>query len=219
MEKTLYSIAVLDDHQLIAEAIKKMVEEQAGYRFAGGFANDRQWQQFLKDDATPDLLLLDINLDGEDGIVLCKQYLRAHPALRIVILTGLSQPAIIRNAMKNGAHGFMLKNMTREELWECVEKVKNGETYLHRDIEKILVHSSIDRMSAATDYIPRLSRREQEVLSLILEEKTTQEIAEALFISVNTVETHRASLLSKLGARNIAGLVRIAIEKGLTDRT
>ena len=218
MDKTLPCIAVLDDHQLIAEAIEKMVMEHPNYRFAGGFTRHSGLEDYVRRESAPDFLLLDINLDGEDGIALCKQYVKAWPSIKIIMLTGLTQPAIVRNAMKNGAHGFMPKNMQHDDLWEALEKVAAGETYLHRDIEKLLVQSSIDRRAGNNDYLPKLSRREQEVLGLILEEKTTQEIADLLFIPVNTVETHRASLLSKLGARNIAGLVRIAIEKGLMDK-
>jgi len=119
--------------------------------------------------------------------------------------------------MRNGAHGFMLKNMQRTELWDCLEAIKNGNKYLHKDIEKVLLQNSLDITTAGSDYIPKLSRREKEVLELIMKEMTTQEIAGALFISVNTVETHRASLLTKLGVKNIAGLVKVAIEKGLLD--
>lgn len=212
------TVWVLDDHFLIAEAIGKILAEEAGYRFTGGYTQSASLLEAIREQGTPDYLLLDINLNGEDGIALCKQLKKSWPALHIIMLTGLNQPAIIKNSLKNGASGFLLKNMQHAELIECLKQVGNGETYLHAPIEKILLQSSLPGKSGSTDFLPKLSRREKEVLDLIVKEYTTQEIAEALFLSVNTVETHRASLLTKLGARNIAGLVRITLEKGLLDK-
>jgi DNA-binding NarL/FixJ family response regulator len=210
-------IAVLDDHQLITEAIEKIVQSNPLYSFAGGFNHSQQFRQYIQEQGAPAFLLLDINLGAEDGIDLCRQLGRQYPLMKIIMLTGLTQPAVVKNAMKNGAHGFMLKNMQRTELWDCLESVKNGSVFLHKDIEKILLQNSLDIKTTGSGYIPKLSRREKEVLELIMKEMTTQEIAAALFISVNTVETHRASLLSKMGAKNIAGLVKITIERGLLD--
>lgn len=212
------SIAVLDDHQLIAEAIEKIVQSNPSWSFTGGFNTSRQFLQHVQQSGAPAFLLLDINLDGEDGIEFCKLLSRQYPMIKVIMLTGLTQPAVVKNAMKSGAHGFMLKNMQRSDLWDCLETIKNGNIYLHRDIEKILLQNKLDIKTPGSNYIPALSRREKEVLQLIMKEMTTQEIAGALFISVNTVETHRASLLSKLGAKNTAGLVKITIEKGLLER-
>jgi len=211
------TIVVLDDHLLITEAIEKITASNPDYVFSGGFHRFSELQNHIQQRGVPAFLLLDINLNGEDGIVVCKQLSKMYPTLNIIMLTGLTQAAIVKNAIKNGARGFMLKNMQREELWECIDEVKNGGTYLHKDIEKIMLKSSLNIKSADTGYLPKLTRREKEVLTLIMQEMTTQEIANALFISVNTVETHRSGLLSKLGAKNTAGLVKITLEKGLLD--
>lgn len=217
MQQPDNTIVVLDDHLLITEAIEKITADNPAYVFSGGFHRFSDLQKHIQQEGVPAFLLLDINLNGEDGIALCKQLSKQYPTLKIIMLTGLTQAAIVKNAIKNGAHGFMLKNMQRAELWECLHQVKNGSTYLHKEIEKILLQNSLDIKKPETGYIPKLSRREKEVLELIMQEMTTQEIANALFISVNTVETHRSGLLSKLGAKNIAGLVKISIEKGLLD--
>jgi DNA-binding NarL/FixJ family response regulator len=211
------SIAVLDDQFLITEAIEKIVSANPQYTFYGGFSTGSQLIQHIHEHGVPAFLLLDINLLQEDGIVLCKKLSHEHAQLSIVMLSGLTQPAIIRNALKSGARGFMPKNMNQEDLWTCLNAVEKGEIYLHRDIEKILMQTGFDQNNYANSYIPKLSRREKEVLNLIVREMTTQEIANTLFISINTVETHRSSLLTKLGARNTAGLVKTAIEKGLLD--
>lgn len=212
------TVWVLDDHFLIAEAIGKILTDEVDYQYQAGFTQSAPLLEALRLQGAPDYLLLDINLNGEDGIALCKQLKKNWPALHIIMLTGLSQPGIIKNSLKNGASGFLLKNMQHAELIECLKQVGDGETYLHAPIEKVLLESSIPGKSGRSDFLPKLSRREKEVLDLIVKEYTTQEIADALFLSVNTVETHRASLLTKLGARNIAGLVRITLEKGLLDK-
>jgi DNA-binding NarL/FixJ family response regulator len=217
MELLTDSIAVIDDHFLIAEAIEKMILDNTAWQYYGGFANSRAFEQKLADHKAPEFLLLDINLQDEDGILLCKKYAKRFPGMKIIMLTGLGQPAIVKNAMKNGAKGFMLKNMQREELWECLDKVKQGDMYLHPQAERLILKQAVLGRVPGNDFIPKLSRREKEVLELILQEMTTQEIAATLFISVNTVETHRASLFSKTGSKNIAGLVKTAIEKGLLD--
>lgn len=211
------SIAVLDDHFLIADAIEKMVLVSSDYIFFGGFSKSNELEEAIIKKGSPSFLLLDINLNGEDGIELCKKYAKQFSTMKIIMLTGLNQPSIVKNAMKSGAKGFMLKNMQREEFWECIDKVHAGQTYLHKEIEKIILQNSVHGKSKDDAYLPKLSRREREVLELILKEMTTPEIADALFISVNTVETHRASLFTKTGARNIAGLVKITIEKGLLE--
>lgn len=215
MQQAKERIAVFDDHSLIVDGIRSLLQNNPGYEFAGGFNSSSAFDEYIETNAAPEFLLLDINLDGEDGMNLCKRYAKAHPSMKIIMLTGLNEPAIIKNALKSGCAGFMLKNMKAEELWDCLSKTKSGERYLHPGVEHILLQNAVDGKNPQSGFIPRLSRREKEVLELIVQEHTTQEIADRLFISVNTVETHRASLLSKFGARNIAGLVREAIEKGL----
>jgi len=217
MQQPDNTIVVLDDHLLIREAIEKIVAENTAYIFSGAFYTSSELQNYIQREGVPAFLLLDINLGNEDGILLCKQLRKQYPVLKIIMLTGLTQATIVKNAIKNGANGFMLKNMQKEELWECLTVVSKGETWLHKDLQQILLGSGNSGQSAGNSYTPKLSRREKEVLELIMQEMTTQEIANTLFISVNTVETHRSGLMSKLGAKNIAGLVKITIEKGLLD--
>jgi DNA-binding NarL/FixJ family response regulator len=217
MKIPVYSIAVLDDHQLIIEGVQKLVETNNQWFFAGGFQTAAMLHSQITANGCPNVLLLDIHLPQEDGILLCKELSKKYPDLKIVMLTSIAEIAIVKNAMKNGAKGFMLKNMQANDLWQCLNKVMAGETYLHSDIEKLLIQTGISGKTVGSSYIPKLSRREQEILNLIAKEMTTTEIAAHLFISVNTAETHRASLLSKFGCRNIAGLIKAAMEKGMID--
>lgn len=209
-------IAVIDDHTLIADAIEGIIKDTEEYQFYGGFGNSYDFEQHVAKHAPPQVLLLDINLHKEDGIELCKKYTQRFADMRIVMITGLTQPAIVKNAMRTGAVGFMLKNIAKDDMLAGIATVLRGEKYVHQEIQQLIVADALYQHKSS-DYLPKLTRREKEVLQLIIKEMTTQEIAEALFISINTVETHRASLLQKTGAKNIAGLVKITIEKGLVE--
>ncbi len=209
-------IAVIDDHTLIADAVKGIIESKEGYQFYGGFGNSYDFEQYVAAGNHPHVLLLDINLQKEDGIGLCKKYTQRYSGMRIIMITGLTQPAIVKNAMRTGASGFMLKNITKEDMLQGIATVLNGDKYVHQEIQQLIIADALYQHKGS-DYIPKITRREKEVLQLIIKEMTTQEIAESLFISINTVETHRASLLQKTGSKNIAGLVKAAIEKGLAE--
>jgi DNA-binding NarL/FixJ family response regulator len=217
MNIQLHSIAVLDDHLLIIEGVQKLIAENKQWQFVGGFTSHAAFTIYCNEKKCPDVLLLDIHLPGEDGIVICKELSKKYSHLKIVMLTSIAEAAIVKNTIKNGASGFMLKNMRPDELWDCLEKITKGETWLHKDIEKLMIQASISGKKENNSYIPKLSSREKQILNLIAKEMTTQEIADHLFISVNTAETHRASLLSKFGSRNIAGLIKAAMEKGMID--
>ena len=162
----------------------------------------------------PDILLLDINLPDGNGIDLCKQLTGLYSKLKIIALSSFSEIAFVKRILNNGASGYLLKNTSKEELITAFKTVLDGGQYLQSDIQKKLLQSSLGQKKTAS-FIPKLTRREKEVLTAISEELTTQEIAEKLFISIKTVETHRMNLISKLGARNSVGLVKIAMEKGL----
>jgi DNA-binding NarL/FixJ family response regulator len=212
---TQTTIAVLDDHFLIANSIQHILSGHTDtYRFLGGFESSSAFMEFAQQEQVPDILLLDINLNGEDGVELSKKFKSALKGMAIIFLTGLTQPAIVKTAMRSGALGFMLKNISKNDLLEGLETVKAGTQYIHRDIQNLIVADALYQHKS-TDYIPKFTRREREIMELLMQEKTTQEIADTLFISVNTVESHRASLLQKTGAKNIAGLVKVCIERGL----
>lgn len=205
------NIAILDDHDLILEAIKSLIEQSENLNYSGGFKMYKILQDYLDTNALPDVLLLDIRLQDEDGIVICKALSATYPNLNIIMLSSLTQSAIAMDALKKGAKGFLPKNISLEQLQEACTTVMDGKTYIHKDI------SLITQNPSKYDYIPKITRREKDVLKLIMEELTSSEIANRLSISLNTVENHRASLFSKTGAKNIVGLIKYTIEKGLLD--
>jgi len=162
----------------------------------------------------PNVLLLDINLPDSNGIDLCKELTKKYPELAIIGLSNYSETGFIKNMLRNGAKGYLLKNTGKQELITAITTVHKGTNYLPRSIQDILLNDSIGSPSQIS-FIPKLTRREKEVLNLIAKEHINQEIADILFISSKTVESHRNNLIQKLGVRNTAGLIRVAVEKGL----
>jgi len=148
-----------------------------------------------------------------DGLELCKAILKQNPQTKVLTLTTFNEVSFITRIIKNGASGYLLKNTDKEELIEAIKTVYKGEQFLAKEVKEKLIASSFGKEDSA--FIPKLTRREKEVLKLIIDEMTTKEIAQKLFISNATVETHRLHLLNKLGVRNTAGLVKVALQKGL----
>lgn len=163
---------------------------------------------------TVDVIILDISLPDGNGMQLCKKILSRYPDIRIIGLTTYEETSFISRMIKNGAKGYLFKNSPKEELIEAVRTVAAGGTYLTKAVNDKLIAKALNKRDRGS-FIPKLTRRETEVLELIVEELTTQEIADRLSLSNSTVETHRMHLIAKLGARNTAGLVKNAMMYGL----
>jgi len=212
----MIKVAITDDHLLIINGIKELLETIAHIQVVGSFMNVAETKSGIEQ-VNADILLLDINLPDGDGIQLCKELVKAQPNLKVIALTTYNQNILVKNMIRNGAHGFLLKNTSLEELQRAIETVYRGEQYLQTEIKESLLRDTLGTTAQRTTFRPRLTRREKEVLQLIMDELTTTEIGEKLFISPKTVETHRLNLLQKLGVRNTAGLVKEAINQGLLD--
>lgn len=202
-------VILCDDHPLILEGLQQLIDRQQDMQIVGKAQSAAELNTVLSD-RTSAVVLLDFSLPDGDGLSLCKKWSKT---FALIGFTGVEDLAAIRHFMKNGARGYLSKSAGQDEILQAIRTVASGKDYLHPDVALAL--ATAQPRNTPSNYIPKLSMREKEVLQLILEECTTQEIAERLFISVNTVETHRNHLLQKLGAKNLAGLVRIAIEKGL----
>jgi DNA-binding NarL/FixJ family response regulator len=155
----------------------------------------------------PDVILMDINLPDKSGIDLCKEVKHKYSNVNIIGLSTFSQQSFIRKMVDNGASGYVLKNATREELLEAISSVMKGLTYYSSEVSQTLADNKSNPIV--------ITRREKEVLLLITEGLTNAEIAEKLFISVTTVDTHRKNLLAKFEARNIASLITTAMRMQL----
>ncbi|MRI00785.1 response regulator [Kriegella sp. EG-1] len=209
----MIKVAITDDHLLVMQGIESMLQFESSIKITGKYPSAGKTLEALSVEQ-PDVLLLDINLPDTNGIDLCKQLKILYPELKIIALSSHEDTNFVKRILKNGANGYVLKNTSKEELIEAFETVLSGGQYLQKTIQQKLLNQSLGTQKRNI-LKPKLTRREKEVLAAICEEMTTQEIAEQLFVSPKTVETHRMNLISKLGARNSVGLVKIAIEQEL----
>ncbi len=206
-------LAITDDHEMVLQGITFMFSKTSEIKVVATYKNAAETLANLHKDK-PDVLLLDINLPDINGIDLSKQLLKKFPNLKIIALTNFEDTSFVKRMLKNGVHGYLLKNTDKIELIEALKTVLSGGFFLQKDIHKKLLRQTA-RKTLNNNLSPKLTRREHDVLVAISEELTTQQISEKLFISPKTVETHRMNIMSKLGAKNSVGIVKIAIEKEL----
>lgn len=209
---TKIKLFIVDDHQLVMDGVSSMLEGSKDIELVGEAINAKAALNFLENNDV-DVAIIDINLPDMDGVELCKSITSNYNNVKVMALTTFNEASFISRFMKNGASAYLLKNTSASDLIDAIITVNSGEQYLPDEVQTTLVSASLG--SDKKTFIPKLTRREKEVLALIVDEFTTKEIAEKLFISAATVETHRLHLLSKMEVRNTAGLVKVAIQKGL----
>lgn len=210
-------LAIVDDHSIVLQGLELLLRGAPDVEIVGLYHNAAQLLDALQGGEPINTLLLDIHLPDTNGVELCRIVHQAYPAINILGLSMVNDLSMVRLMLKNGARGYLHKNAERAEVLEALKQLAAGKRYFSHEIaEKLLINEGeATAKNSQQSPFPRLSRREKEVLQLIVDEFTTQEIADKLFISFGTVETHRRNILSKLGARNAAGLVRIALEYDL----
>jgi DNA-binding NarL/FixJ family response regulator len=207
----MIKILITDDHQLVIDGIKLMLAEANDLQCVGTANGGEQALELLATTST-DVLLLDINMPGMDGLETCRRVRRDFPSVKILMLSMLREGSLVKMLLNEGASGYLLKNAGKDEVLEAIRKVHRGERALSSEVLDIFLQPDAEKKRLMTSPFPSLSRREKQILQLIVDEKTTGEIAEELFISFGTVETHRRNILMKVNARNTAGLVKAAIE-------
>jgi DNA-binding NarL/FixJ family response regulator len=209
----LIKIAITDDHFVVLKGIETLLVDEKHINVISTNETGQATLDALKNEQ-PDVLFLDINLPDINGITLAKTITKQYPNVKIIALTNYEDVSFVKRMLNHGALGYLLKNAHKAELLEAIETVMKGEQYLQKSIEKKILNQSLgQRENSALQ--PKLTRRETEVLQAIYEELTTQQISEKLFISPKTVEAHRMNLMSKLGAKNSVGIIKIAIQKQL----
>jgi DNA-binding NarL/FixJ family response regulator len=211
------NILLIDDHAIFIDGLAAYFSNYPAMNVKGKFNDGQLVLEFLKENSI-DLVLLDISLPEINGLDLCKTIKTQYPSIKVIMLSMHNEPSIISQAIKNGADGYLLKSVTGQELVMAFERVLKGENFYCSEVTKIIIQS-INNTKKVSQYsiVPRLSRREKDILRLIIDELTTNEIADKLCLSVKTIEAARGQMLSKVGARNIAGLVKAAYELKLLD--
>ena len=179
--------------------------------------NGEETMKIIKEQSI-DLVLLDINLPVKSGFDICQELKSSDNCPKIIALTMHDNAGYINKMIKAGVDGYLLKNTGRGELLKAIQTIMNGDCYFSREVTDTLIagmHKT--KKPKSSDFIQKLTRREKEILQLIVDENTTDEIAAKLFISSTIVISHRKSLLRKVNAKNVAGLVKKAFEFGLLD--
>jgi len=211
----MIKIAIADDHPLVINGLHHILGNCADMEVTGSYANG---SELLKGIAKvqPDVLLLDIQMPGQTGDELAEIISVQYPAIKMLALTNQDNVYYIKNMLRKGVHGYILKTSKEEILLEAIRTVYRGEQYLESSLKDKVVQDTLQaKKQLSAD--PILSRREKDVLQLISLNLTSQQVADKLFISKRTVDNHRLSLMMKLGAKNVAALVKKAIQLGLIE--
>ncbi len=211
-------IVIIDDHQVLIDGIKSILST-VDHIMVTGEAVDGNAGLMAVNEKQPDVVLLDINMPDMDGIETCQLIVADHPSVKIIALTMHDDYSYIQKMMDKGAHGYLLKNSGKDEIVLAIEQVYQGRHYYSTQVTRTLIDGMRDEaLKPAVKEKIKLTRREKQVLALIVEGLTSPEIADRLYIGVSTAETHRKNLLRKLDVGNSAALVRVAIDQKLIDR-
>ncbi|GLR16418.1 response regulator transcription factor [Portibacter lacus] len=207
------TVIVVDDHQLVLDGINLMLSQSEEIKCIKTFSDGYEALAFLKDNQV-DVVIMDIEMPKIDGIKLCTLIKEDHPKQKVIALSMLIQHSIINRMIKAGVNGFLIKNASADELKFAIKEIHKGNQYYSSEIQERIDKNTLELHKEGIR-IPSLSRREKEIVKLIMEEKNTNEIADLLFISSGTVETHRRNIMNKLGCKNTAGMVKFVLEHKL----
>jgi DNA-binding NarL/FixJ family response regulator len=212
MESTpTLKILIADDHQMFIDGIRSLLRNEKQFEFVGEASNGVEALAFIK--GTPiDILITDISMAEMNGTELTKQVKKNYPDIKVLVVTMFNDPAIINEILMAEAEGYILKNTGKAELVQALTQIADNGTFYSREIMEIMVKA---RMKRKTTSDLTISPRETEIIKLIGEELSTAAIAERLFISPRTVDTHRKNILEKTGCRTIVGLMKYAFENNL----
>lgn len=209
------NLLIADDHTMFLQGIISLLEQEPNITIVDKAVNGNEALEIIKKGVV-DFIILDVSMPEMDGIELSKILKKQYPNVKILIVSTHSNVMIVSRLIRIGVNGYLLKNAEKEELLKAINTIASGENYFAEELEeRHLTNSS--RIEKQVSNLTELSSREKEILVLIAHEYNTAEIAEKTFISLNTVNTHRRNLLSKLNAKNTAGLVKYAVENGLVD--
>jgi DNA-binding NarL/FixJ family response regulator len=207
-----YRVILADDHTLFRSGVKRILEEVPEIEVMGEAADGLQLLTLLKE-MTPDLVILDISMPKMRGLEAIQEIKASYPQVQVLILTMHKNAEYLSYALGAGAAGFLLKQDADPELMEAIAAIRQGKTYLSPAISEV-VPDLIRRQKPDGTPKDLLTHREREILKLLVEGKSSREIGELLYISLRTVQNHRANIMKKLKVRGITDLVKYAVHKG-----
>jgi DNA-binding NarL/FixJ family response regulator len=203
-------VFIVDDHPVVIEGIHSLLQNEKDIEWVGQAMTAQSCLGFFVSN-TADIVLMDINLPDMGGIELCGVMKEKYPGIFILGLSTFNQGLYIKKMMENGASGYILKNSSKEELIGAIHSIYKGNIFFNGEVGQAL--TAYQRSSMIE--LPALTRREKEILELIAEGYTNPQIAEKIFLSQFTVDTHRKNILAKLNVKNTASLIRFAVEQKL----
>ncbi len=215
-------IMIVEDHNLLRQGLRSLVSTLPDFDVVGE-ARDGKEAVRLALSLIPDLVMMDLSMPGMNGIEATAQIKRRLPQVRVIALTAYKTDEYVREALRAGADGYVLKDASYEELVLALRHVAMGKRFLSADVSGHLVDALIHGTQAAAPAATpspwnKLTARERSILKLIAEGRTNRSAAEYLNVSPKTIEKHRASVMRKLGLRNVAELTLVALESGLIER-
>ncbi|SEW51822.1 response regulator [Chitinophaga arvensicola] len=206
----MIKVLLIDDHPIVMEGLKNLLTRQEDLTVAGCFSTGKAGLEGITT-LQPDVVLLDINLPDISGIEICQQVRKQDKDVRIIALSVHNERLVIKNILNSGANGYVLKNSVGEEIIMAINAALNGATYLCRATRDIVSQVSEGELTS----IPRITRREKEIMGLVSKGFTTAQIADQLFISPHTVESHRKNLIEKFDVSTMTAVIKLATQFGL----
>jgi DNA-binding NarL/FixJ family response regulator len=207
----MIKILIVDDHPLVIDGVTTMLRDVDYLQIAKAVKTGKDALAYLEEHPAIDVILLDINLPDIDGLRLCELIRANNKTAKIIGLTYVNEAGIITQLIKKGGNGYLLKNMEREELITAINQVLDGTVYLSKAANEKIIQQ-LQAYELPGNKVPALTRREKEILQLLMKGLTSQEIASQLFLSVFTVDTHRKNMLQKFNVHNVQALINVVNE-------
>src|SRR6185503_10272659 len=205
-------IIIADDHAVVAEGLKHLIEAQQDMQVLAIVGDGREAVRRCEE-LRPDVVIMDLSMPELNGADATRVLIEQDPARKVIVLSMYADHEYVRRALKAGALGYVVKRSAAKDVVDAIRAVHAGQRYLSPLVADAVVEQGAN--AGKEDRLARLSTREREVLQLLAEGRTGTEIAQRLSLSPKTVETYRARLVEKLGIRDVAGLVRFAIQRGI----
>jgi len=211
-------VLIAEDHAMVREGLRMVLESGDGISVVGEASNGREAIRLVQK-LNPDVIVMDVSMPGLNGIEATTRIREIKPSAKIIILSMHSSAEYVYKTLRAGAMGYLLKESAGKELRDAIRRTYDGHRYLSEEIERIVVDGYISRCDAGSkaDPFERLSSREREIIQMVVEGKSSAEIAKVVCLSRKTVDSYRSRGMRKLGARDVASLVKMAISHGLTS--
>jgi two-component system, NarL family, response regulator NreC len=209
------TVLLVDDHPIVRQGLRNLLDSMPDFKVVGEAGDGLQALELIER-VQPQVLVIDVVMPGLTGLEVTQRVKRQWPAVKVIVLSMQNNEAYVVSALKSGASGYILKDTGPEELVDAIRIVVKGERYLSKQLSERIINAYVSKVDEAeVDPYDTLTNREKEILHLVAEGFTNQEIAERLYISPRTAELHRSNVLNKLSLKNQVDLVRFAIKRGI----